>query len=989
MHEAKAVESAENVLSRTNTVSTPISGAATLSHLPEISTPVDMAATTALHRRGGHAATTVDSDFWTRMTETVLQDDDDAAAPLDFARAPPPPFAEVVAGTTSIENSSKVPVVAMPKSAQPPTDPASALPLRLDAMPSTKYYVAPVASGSLPNHITTTAQKLLAKLQAAHRDCIVVQRGAHAYVRSDDTDGMDESNPDVRRRPGGTSRQVQSAAASLPDVFCDPGFTFSVYDANVTLHFALQSETVAITKGSMKYVDHHLRYGSQTRFRFQLCRRYLQGRCQKGAECSYIHGTQLPAATHVHFNYFDADGNPDWNLARELISAGDTTTSTPNVSSSSSGPSILGGSAGRHTAAMSSAAAAATDDPSNLAPTDAATLISIGGITSLPDDAQQPDISKSLLDHVKAHVVGGGADDEAVESAERSATSHLIVATASQPAIPKVTAEFPTYECMPPGFSLAVFSPNNPHNPPQFIDTGLLLRTVGAVTAYNAQSTARARAAEEQQRTRSDTAAASESIAKPSRGGGARGGADIVIASPHQAPTLVMTVDSDGRPQYQLVKPGGSAGGTDGGIPSSGGDHGSSTASPAQDETSALVAAGFNPATGLPHTIGLRVKHCAHFQFKRICNLGYDCHFIHSKSPYSGNTGILSGTLYVGGAAGTGPKGKRDNRRNPVVAGTDSGSGSGSSGGYHHANRVLDDADGETDGTTKSVTAPCVLANQRSVGRAAKQRTANQDGGGSKSGGSATATPRGAPLSAAAPSITIGGVPAGGQMQLVRMPPPHPPPPAPPMMSQTMGAPQGMMMIMTPNGPAMVMMPGSAANASQGIPAMMPSSGGGHYMTSSAHPSHVMADPMSGMMMMVPVMMPSPAGHPAEVSHHHQHHPSHSAPMFTTTMAPPLHLAHDHQPAPAMFMSAAPPHHPHHQVATYGHYPTAVHQPSAAQPVAWYYTAAPATAPQPMPWMHTGGNPPQLAPHHQPQVMYMMQHVPPPQPPQRGGGHPT
>mgnify|MGYP001607212198 FL=1 len=160
-------------------------------------------------------------------------------------------------------------------------------------------------------------------------------------------------------------------------------------------------------------------------------------------------------------------------------------------------------------------------------------------------------------------------------------------------------------------------------------------------------------------------------------------------------------------------------------------------------------------------------------------------------------------------------------------------------------------------------------------------------------------------------------------------------------------------------------------------------------MTSSAHPSHVMADPMSGMMMMVPVMMPSPAGHPAEVSHHHQHHPSHSAPMFTTTMAPPLHLAHDHQPAPAMFMSAAPPHHPHHQVATYGHYPTAVHQPSAAQPVAWYYTAAPATAPQPMPWMHTGGNPPQLAPHHQPQVMYMMQHVPPPQPPQRGGGHPT
>ena len=88
-----------------------------------------------------------------------------------------------------------------------------------------------------------------------------------------------------------------------------PGYVFSVYNADSTLHYQVNSEDIRITKGSIKYVEHHSRYGQQTRYRFQLCGNYLQGKCLKMSDCPYIHADRgkLNEPTAVHLNYWIDD----------------------------------------------------------------------------------------------------------------------------------------------------------------------------------------------------------------------------------------------------------------------------------------------------------------------------------------------------------------------------------------------------------------------------------------------------------------------------------------------------------------------------------------------------------------------------------------------------------------------------------------------------------------------------------------------------------
>lgn len=83
---------------------------------------------------------------------------------------------------------------------------------------------------------------------------------------------------------------------------CPSGSHFSVYDADIRQHYIIESSDVAITRGALKYVALNERYGNQTRFRFQLCKRFLQQRCTSGVECSYIHSCVVPKATLVHVN---------------------------------------------------------------------------------------------------------------------------------------------------------------------------------------------------------------------------------------------------------------------------------------------------------------------------------------------------------------------------------------------------------------------------------------------------------------------------------------------------------------------------------------------------------------------------------------------------------------------------------------------------------------------------------------------------------------
>jgi hypothetical protein len=88
------------------------------------------------------------------------------------------------------------------------------------------------------------------------------------------------------------------------DVACPAGFEVTVYDNDFSNHFVLPSEKVNITKGVMKYVEHHSRYGTQTRFRFQLCGKFRHQKCNMYSECTYIHATELRRGTMVHLNPF-------------------------------------------------------------------------------------------------------------------------------------------------------------------------------------------------------------------------------------------------------------------------------------------------------------------------------------------------------------------------------------------------------------------------------------------------------------------------------------------------------------------------------------------------------------------------------------------------------------------------------------------------------------------------------------------------------------
>lgn len=86
------------------------------------------------------------------------------------------------------------------------------------------------------------------------------------------------------------------------DIACPAGWTLSVYDADISQHYTIESHHVMVTLGALKYSDFYQKYGSQTRFRFQLCKRYVNGRCSNGIDCQYIHSKVIPKSTHVHIN---------------------------------------------------------------------------------------------------------------------------------------------------------------------------------------------------------------------------------------------------------------------------------------------------------------------------------------------------------------------------------------------------------------------------------------------------------------------------------------------------------------------------------------------------------------------------------------------------------------------------------------------------------------------------------------------------------------
>lgn len=82
----------------------------------------------------------------------------------------------------------------------------------------------------------------------------------------------------------------------------EKGFFFGLYNHGSTQYYQVPSENVVPTKGALKYVEQYNSYGASLRFRFQLCHKFLAGKCDRGESCPYVHVTSLGKASSVHLN---------------------------------------------------------------------------------------------------------------------------------------------------------------------------------------------------------------------------------------------------------------------------------------------------------------------------------------------------------------------------------------------------------------------------------------------------------------------------------------------------------------------------------------------------------------------------------------------------------------------------------------------------------------------------------------------------------------
>lgn len=200
----------------------------------------------------------------------------------------------------------------------------------------------------------TSVEELVALLHAAYRDA----HGTEFDLRSA------PSSPD-----GEQSHTMGSSAAPPPqpsvDVRCPAGFVFSVYDTDVREHFSVNSDDVVITAGAIKYVEYFAKYGYQTRFRFQYCKRFVGGRCASGNNCHFLHVSHLPASTSVHVNENAATSHPTAPVSAQMVAGGVNThryaTMPPGVvfqvyppNTSSSSPQLITSSQVLHTAGAAS-----------------------------------------------------------------------------------------------------------------------------------------------------------------------------------------------------------------------------------------------------------------------------------------------------------------------------------------------------------------------------------------------------------------------------------------------------------------------------------------------------------------------------------------------------------------------------------------------------------------------------------------------------------
>lgn len=182
------------------------------------------------------------------------------------------------------------PASQLPESARSPTSvegdsPTSALPAAQMNMSSTtqETHYVPAEAGHLLLLSTTSIPD-----KASHR-----------------SDSNANSSSRVTVPFSATSMRLLYADGAPPfDADCLSGSSLTLYNGDISQHFEIPSEAIKVTKGALKYAEHHERFGSHTRFRFQLCNKFLQGKCERLSECPYVHAQRVPPPSIVHLNPF-------------------------------------------------------------------------------------------------------------------------------------------------------------------------------------------------------------------------------------------------------------------------------------------------------------------------------------------------------------------------------------------------------------------------------------------------------------------------------------------------------------------------------------------------------------------------------------------------------------------------------------------------------------------------------------------------------------
>jgi len=199
-------------------------------------------------------------------------------------------------------------------------------PLPVAPTPPLAAFANNIPGMSLPAGVPPTGHPMLAR--------VAPPAGPMGPKVSAGRGGREKAFPMLPFTPEELNERANTALASGTSArtTCPPGFAFSVYNSDSTLHYQIPSELVLVTRGAVRVAEHYQKFGPQTRYRFQLCPGNPAARpsgeppCDKAADCVHIHALELPTPQVVHINHwsgrdmktFEDEGAPQPTVPQDL-----------------------------------------------------------------------------------------------------------------------------------------------------------------------------------------------------------------------------------------------------------------------------------------------------------------------------------------------------------------------------------------------------------------------------------------------------------------------------------------------------------------------------------------------------------------------------------------------------------------------------------------------------------------------------------------------